>query len=280
MRIWGRCCYRHHTSVTGVNISGDKPCNKGPRRRAMLSYATGKAKFSAHDVSASDSRTHSTTHGWVPASGSWWVIRFDLTCRIDLTCNDDDDLGFRAPQQESCMASIPADQTVTCRDLPWVVWLTCCHLTWPSSPPTCRDLLWPAVTCRDLLWPAVTCRDLLWPAVTWWTDLLWQFAGGRQDEADRSVSRLQLGLVHDVHQHRPQEGGRLTGARLGDTCRSATPGGLPSEGRSAGQSFILHKILCTSSLELYFKSCTTGLYTLFVRDQPPRWHSKSNKPVN
>jgi len=47
-------------------------------------------------------------------------------------------------------------------------------------------------------------------------DLLAELARRRQDDADGAVGGLERRLVHDVHDHRPQEGGRLARARLGD----------------------------------------------------------------
>lgn len=48
------------------------------------------------------------------------------------------------------------------------------------------------------------------------SNLLTELSGGANDHSDGSLSLLQLLLVHDVHQHRPDEGGRLAAARFGD----------------------------------------------------------------
>ena len=52
--------------------------------------------------------------------------------------------------------------------------------------------------------------------------LLTQLPGGAHDDGDGAVPGLQLLLVHDVHQHGPDEGCRFTAARLGDTNHVAT----------------------------------------------------------
>ena len=52
--------------------------------------------------------------------------------------------------------------------------------------------------------------------------LLTQLPGGAHDDGDGAVPGLQLLLVHDVHQHGPDEGRRLTAARLGDADHVAS----------------------------------------------------------